>query len=134
MLPTISGEFGVVQEPDVRFNDKGEIWVKIRGKATERKRDKDGNWVDGDLCFMDILVSRKLGENVAESITKGSTITVTGALQYREWEDNEGRKQKAYAIRAESLGITPRFGAVRSSDSAPPQRPRLEQSSEEAPF
>jgi single-strand DNA-binding protein len=134
MLPTISGEFGIVQEPDVRFTESGDMWMKLRGKATDRKRDADGNWVDGDICFMDILVSRKLAQYAAESVTKGSTITVTGALQYREWEDNEGRKQKSYAIRAESLGLTPRFGAVRGVDTPLPNNRAMPEQPEEAPF
>jgi single-strand DNA-binding protein len=105
MLPQINGEFGVVQDPELRF----------RGKAVSRKQ-VNGEWVDGDICFIDILCFQKLAENVTESITKGSTITVTGNLQMREWEDNEGRKQKAYSISATSIGVTPRFSPVKATE------------------
>jgi single-strand DNA-binding protein len=133
MLPTISGEFGVVQDPELRFNDNGKAWMKIRGKATARTRDKDGNWVDGEICFVDIIVSQKLAENTMESISKGSTITVIGSLHYREWENNEGTKQKTYSIWADSLGVTPKFSPVRAADLPPVARP-VKQESEEAPF
>jgi single stranded DNA-binding protein len=133
MLPTISGEFGVVQEPELKFNAEGNAWLKIRGKATSRTKDTSGNWVDGEICFIDIIVSRKLGENATESVSKGSTITVTGTLHYREWESNEGTKQKSYSIFADSIGLTPRFGPVRAADlPAVQHKPRVQ--SEEAPF
>lgn len=133
MLPTISGEFGVVADPQVRFGSDGSMWATIRGVAKERKNDGNGNWVDGEVCYMDIIVSRKLGENVVESISKGSTMTVTGTLHYREWEDNEGRKNKAYSIRATSLGVTPRFTPVRAVDQ-PVAKRVVNEVSEEAPF
>lgn len=132
MLPIISGEFGVVQEPELRFNDSGKAWLKIRGKAVTRTQDKNGNWVDGELCFIDIIVSNKLAENTVESISKGSTITVNGKLHYREWENNEGTKQKTYSIYADSIGVTPRFSPVKSAD-LPQVQPR-QQDSGEAPF
>lgn len=115
MLPAINGEFGVVQDPELRFSDAGKAWLKIRGKSVSRKQ-VNGEWVDGDICFIDILVFQKLAENVTESISKGSTITVTGNLQMREWEDNEGRKQKAYSIAASSIGVTPRFSPVKATE------------------
>jgi single-strand DNA-binding protein len=132
MLPTISGEFGVVQEPELRFNDSGRAWLKIRGKAVARTKDKDGNWVDGEICFIDIIVSQKLAEHTMESITKGSTITVNGTLHYREWENNEGTRQKTYSIYADSIGVTPRFSPVKAADL--PQVQVRQQDSEEAPF
>lgn len=132
MLPTVSGEFGVVQEPELRFNDNGRAWLKIRGKAVSRTKDASGTWVDGEVCFVDIIVSQKLAEHTTESISKGSTITVIGTLHYREWENNEGTKQKTYSIYADSLGVTPRFAPVKSADL--PQAPVRHQDSEEAPF
>jgi len=133
MLPTISGEFGVVQDPELKFNADGRGWLKIRGKATSRKKDASGNWVDGEICFIDIIVSGKLSEHATESVVKGSTITVNGSLHYREWESNEGTKQKSYSIFADSIGLTPRFGPVRAADLPPVQRVVQDQS-DEAPF
>ena len=67
MLPEISGEFGVVQAPDLRFSDDGSPWVKVRGVAKDRKFNKETNeWVDGDLCYLDILIGGKPAENLCE--------------------------------------------------------------------
>lgn len=112
MLPFVSGEFGVVAEPEVRFNDAGRAWVKIRGVAKDRKRGANGEWEDGDPCYIDILVSGKQAENIAESVVVGDAVLVTGDLTMREYE-HEGRKQKAYSIRAKTCGVSVQFTPVR---------------------
>ena len=110
MLPQINGEFGVVQDPELRFSDAGKAWLKIRGKAVSRKQ-VNGEWVDGDICFIDILCFQKLAENVYESVKKGSTIVVTGNLQMREYE-KDGEKQKVYQISATSVGVALRYAPI----------------------
>ena len=108
-LPQVHGEYGVVMEPELKFNDAGGAWLKMRCKATSRKQ-VDGVWVDGDILFIDILASKKLAENTYEMVQRGSTITVSGTLKYREWESNDGVKQKSYSIWADSIGMATRFG------------------------
>ena len=117
MLPQINGEFGVVQDPELRFSDAGKAWLKIRGKAVSRKQ-VNGEWVDGDICFIDILCFQKLAENVYESVKKGSTIVVTGNLQMREYE-KDGEKQKAYQISATSVGVALRYAPIGGGSKTP---------------
>ena len=69
-LPQVHGEYGVVMEPELKFNDAGGAWLKMRCKATSRKQ-VDGVWVDGDILFIDILASKKLAENTYEMVQRG---------------------------------------------------------------
>jgi single-stranded DNA-binding protein len=55
-LPTVTGEFGVVGTPDLRFSSEGKPWMKIRGVAKSRKRGANGAWTDGESTFIDIIV------------------------------------------------------------------------------
>jgi len=105
----ISGMFGVVDAPDIRFGDDGSAWVKLRGVAKDRRRTKDGQWEDGDPTYIDIIVNGKNAENLAESVTKGDAIVVSGKLVQREWTNKEGQKQKAYSIRASEVGVSTQF-------------------------
>jgi single-strand DNA-binding protein len=108
-LPSISGEFGVVQDPELRISGD-RPWVKIRGVAKDRKKSDSGEWEDGDPCYIDIIVGGKIAENLMESVTKGDAIIVTGTLTQREWVGEDGKNQKAYSIRAASVGVSTRFG------------------------
>lgn len=112
-LPVIHGEFGVVQDPDMRFSDDGKPWMKIRGVAKDRKMNPTSKeWEDGDPCYIDIVVGGKLAENLAESVIKGDAIIVSGKLHQREWVGDDGKTQKAYSLRADSVGVSTRFSAA----------------------
>lgn len=136
-LPTISGEFGVVQDPELRMNGD-RPWVKIRGVAKDRKKADTGEWVDGDACYLDIIVGGKMAENLMESVSKGDAIIVTGALTQREWVGEDGKNQKAYSIRAQSIGVSTRFSPASTpkfrAESKSLAPTSASNNAEEAPF
>lgn len=109
MLPTIQGEFNIVAEPEIRFNDSGKAWAKLRCKAADRVRQDDGTWKDGDACFIDVIVGSGPGaERLIENAGKGDLVVVTGKLKQREFEYN-GEKRVSYSIVADSIGVSVRF-------------------------
>jgi single-strand DNA-binding protein len=113
MLPHINGEFGVVADPELRFSDKGSAWIKVRGIAKDRVRDKTGNWSDGDPLFIDIILNGQAAEHLFESIVKGDTITVSGKLKQREYE-KDGEKRTVMEIRADIIGVSVRWGVAKT--------------------
>lgn len=115
MLPTINGEFGVVADPDLRFSNNGTAWLKLRGIAKDRVRDASGTWSDGDPLFIDIVCNQG-AENLFESIVKGDTIIVSGKLKQREYE-KDGDKRTVIEIRADSIGVSVRWGTARTPGS-----------------
>lgn len=117
MAIQVSGEYGIVFEPEVKFSDKGTAWVKLRGKSTERVRDAQGNWTDGKVLFVDILVFGKLAENVADSVTKGDSVVVLGKLEANERTDDQGNKRTDYRIIADSVGVSLRWKPVKAAQS-----------------
>lgn len=114
MLAQVSGEFGVMFDPEMKFSDKGNAWLKIRGKNADRVRDNNGQWTDGKPCFIDILVMGKQAEHLFDSIGKGDTIIVSGKLEYSEWEDNEGNKRSAHRILANQVGVSVQWGTAKT--------------------
>ncbi len=131
MLPLVSGEFGVVADPEIRFSNAGKAWLKIRGKAADRTKDSNGNWGDGDPIFIDIIVGNG-AENLAESIVKGDSIVVMGKLKMREYEKN-GERHVAYSISADSIGPSTRWGSAKTAKSleaTPPAAKAVETAAE----
>ena len=112
MLPSINGEFGVVADPELRFSEKGNSWIKIRGVAKDRVRDSNGTWGDGDPLFIDIVTNTG-ADNLFESIVKGDTITVAGKLKQREYE-KDGEKRVVYEIRADYVGVSIRWTTAKT--------------------
>jgi single-strand DNA-binding protein len=112
MLPIVTGEFGVVKEPEIKFSDKGTAWAKIRCSAKDRKRDANGNWTDGDPLYINIIVGNG-AENLVESVLPGDTITVTGRLKMREYE-SDGQKKQEYQIAADTVGVSLRWNVAKT--------------------
>ena len=112
MLPPISGEFGIVADPEIKFSEKGSAWVKLRCVAKDRVRDANGTWSDGDPCFIDVIVNQG-AENLIESVVKGDSIVVVGVLKQREYEV-DGQKRTSYQIRADAIGVSVRWGTAKT--------------------
>ena len=64
----------------------------IRLANTQRRRESDGTWVNGDTVFIDVICFGTLAENVVESVSKGSPVVVSGRLRSNTVEvvDSQG--------------------------------------------
>jgi single-strand DNA-binding protein len=116
-LPRINGEFGVYKDPELRFSQSGKAVIKIACIAKKRVRDSNGEWTDGDPCFLDVTAFGKIAENAAESIVKGATITVDGVLEQQHWDDKEtGEKRSKYAVVADSVSMSLKWNGYDTRD------------------
>ena len=66
-------------------------------------RDYKNKAGEKETDFVDVVVWRKLGENVAKYFTKGRMAIVSGRLQIRPWTDQEGNKRYITEIVAEHV-------------------------------
>ena len=113
-LPTITGEYKVLKEPDFRVTEKGGAWLKLWCKAVSRVRSQDGTWADGKELLIDVIVSGKYAEHLFDSIAKGDMVVVTGELEPNEWTDKEGNAHKEVRIRADYIGVSVRWAPAKT--------------------
>jgi single-strand DNA-binding protein len=100
---TIAGN--LVDDPELRFTPAGQPVAKFRVASTPRYLDKNTNeWKDGDSLFLTCNVWRQAAENVAESLTRGMRVIVSGRLRQRSYETKEGEKRTVYEIEADDVG------------------------------
>jgi single-strand DNA-binding protein len=74
----------------------------VRLVANSRKQ-VNGEWVDDKELWIDCSCFKNLAENVAESISKGDLVIVSGRLQTEKWESKEGEKRSAIKMIANSI-------------------------------
>ena len=86
--------------------------ASFRIANTNRRKDAEGNWIDGDTLFIDVVCWRSLAEHVVESIGKGTSVVVTGRLKSRVVEPPGAASDSAtprwityYEIEAASVGV-----------------------------
>jgi single-strand DNA-binding protein len=100
---TISGN--LVDDPELRFTPAGQPVARFRVASTPRFRDNStGEWKDGDSLFLTCNVWRQAAENVAESLTRGMRVIVSGRLRQRSYETKEGEKRTVYEVEVDDVG------------------------------
>lgn len=114
MLPVITGEFGIVMEPETKFSESGKAWMRLRGIAKDRKRGATGEWEDGEAMFIDLLVFGKVAENLTESIVKGDTVIVSGKLSPNKWTDKDGVEHESLRVMVDTIGVSVRWNPART--------------------
>ncbi len=94
----------LVDDPELRYTPNGAAVANFRVAVNHRFLDASGQWKDGDTSFFRINAWRTLGENAAESLTKGSRVIVIGRLKSRSWETPEGQTRSVVEIEADEVG------------------------------
>ncbi|HJL73079.1 MAG TPA: single-stranded DNA-binding protein [Nitrospinaceae bacterium] len=82
----------LTRDPELRYTANGSA-VTSFGLAVNRKFKQGDDWKE-DVCFVDITVWGKQGENCAEYLSKGRPVFVEGRLQFSSWESDGQKRNK----------------------------------------
>ena len=111
---TVTVVGNLAADPELRFTQTGAAVASFTVASTPRSYDKaSGEWKDGDALFLRCSIWRQYAENVAESLTKGQRVIVTGRLKQRSYEDREGVKRTVVELDVEEVGPALRFATAK---------------------
>jgi len=92
-------------DPELRFTPSGSAVANFTVAATPRTFDRNSNeWKDGETLFMRCAVWKEAAENVAESLTKGMRVIVSGRLKQRSYDTKEGEKRTVIELEVDEIG------------------------------
>jgi single-strand DNA-binding protein len=99
----------VTRAPELRFTNSGQA-VAGFGLAVNRRwqNRQSGEWEE-QASFFDVTAWGSLGENAAESLEKGTRVLVTGRLQQRSYETQNGEKRSVVEVVADEIGPSLRW-------------------------
>lgn len=100
-------------EPELRFTPSGAAVVNF-SVGVQARRKTDEGWVDGDTTWYRCNAWRQFAENIAESLTKGDRVNVTGRLKSRSYEAKDGSKGVSWEVEVETCGPDLKFATARS--------------------
>jgi single-strand DNA-binding protein len=107
---TITVVGNLTADPELRFTPSGAAVASFTVAATPRTLDRQtGEWKDGDALFMRCNIWRQAAENVAESLTRGARVIVTGRLRQRSYETKEGEKRTVVELEVDEVGPSLRY-------------------------
>jgi single-strand DNA-binding protein len=99
---TIVGNLG--QDPEIRYTPNAVPVANFTIAVNEVYKGKDGQKVKKTHWFR-VTAFQRLAEIVGQYCTKGSKVGISGQLQYRQWQDNEGVNHNLVEIRAKELEL-----------------------------
>lgn len=101
-------------DPELRFTPAGAAVANFTVASTPRTFDRQSNeWKDGDALFMRCNIWREAAENVAESLTRGSRVIVSGRLRQRSYETREGEKRTVVELEVDEIGPSLRYATAK---------------------
>lgn len=101
-------------DPELRFTPAGAAVANFTVASTPRTFDRQSNeWKDGDALFMRCNIWREAAENVAESLTRGSRVIVTGRLKQRSYETREGEKRTVIELEVDEIGPSLKYSTAK---------------------
>ena len=101
-------------DPELRFTPSGAAVANFTVASTPRMFDRQTNeWKDGEALFMRCNVWRQAAENVAESLTRGARVVVTGRLKQRSFETKEGEKRTVIELEVDEIGPSLRYATAK---------------------
>lgn len=130
---TITG--ALTADPELRFTGSGTAVANFTVASNARRFDKTtGGYVDAEPIFMRCTAWRTTAENVAESLTRGMRVIVTGALKTTSYETREGDKRTSLELNVTEVGASLLFATVEVNRAERTSGATNKPADDEAPF
>src|SRR3954471_15353285 len=101
-------------DPELRFTASGAAVANFTVASTPRTFDRaSGEWKDGEALFLRCNIWRQPAENVAESLTRGSRVIVSGRLKQRSYDTKEGEKRTVIELEVDEIGPSLRYATAK---------------------
>jgi single-strand DNA-binding protein len=104
----------LTNDPELRFTPSGQAVANFTVASTTRFLDKQTDeWKDGDTVFLRGSGWRQYAENVAESLTRGMRVIVSGRLKVRQYETREGGKGTSVECDVDDVGPALKYATAK---------------------
>jgi single-strand DNA-binding protein len=103
----------ITRDPELRFTATGQATTSFGVAVNRRWQNRQSNEWEEATSFFDVVCWRELADNVAESLGKGARVIVTGRLEQRSWETQEGDKRSKVEIVADEVGPSLRWATAK---------------------
>ena len=89
----------LTRDPELRSTPTGTEVTTLRLAVSRRKKDGE----DQGAVYIDVVSFNKQAEAVAEHLSKGRRVGVTGRLEYREWQGQDGSPHSKHEVIADQV-------------------------------
>lgn len=127
---TVTVVGNLTRDPELRFTPTGVAKATLGVAVNRRWQNRQTNEWEEVTSFFNVICWREMAEHVGESLKQGARIIVTGRLEQRSWETEQGDKRSVIEIVADEVGPSLRWA---SAEVKKPERRPAEGAGEPAP-
>jgi single-strand DNA-binding protein len=109
---TVSIVGNLTREPELRFTPTGQATATFGIAVNRTWTDRQSQERRESTSFFDVVCWGTLAENAATSLSRGTRVIVTGRLDQRSWETQEGDKRSKVEITADEIAPSLRWATV----------------------
>ena len=104
----------LADDPELRYTQGGIAVVSVRVGSTPRQMNRQTNaWEDGETVWVRCTAWREVAENVAQTLTKGTRVIVTGRLKAPSaYQTAQGEARASLELEIEEIGPSLRYATA----------------------
>lgn len=109
----------LANDPELSYTPSGQPFVRFSLAENAGHRDRaTGEWVEDEPTFWPVTAWGDLATNIAESLTKGTRVVVTGRTRTNSWQTrpedgSEPEKRSRIEVTADAVAPDLRFARAR---------------------
>lgn len=101
---TITVVGNVTRDPELKFLNSGQAALKLSIAVNRRWQNRQTQEWEERVSYFEVVGYGSMAENAANSLQKGSRVIVSGRLEQRSWETENGDKRSIVEINADEIG------------------------------
>jgi single-strand DNA-binding protein len=98
----------VVRPVELKFLNNGSAAARLTVAVTK----KGYNDKPDTTSYVNVSLIGSIAENAANSLDKGTRVVVTGRMEQRTWDKEDGTKGEIWELNAEAIGPDLRFAVA----------------------
>ena len=133
----------LTRDPEIRYTTGGAAKASFGVAVSRRWQNRQSQEWEEQTSFFNVIAWGEMAEHISDSLHKGTRVVVTGRLEQRSWETEQGEKRSVVEIVADDVAPSLLFATAevhRIERSGPSeggggggQRPRPQQPAGGAP-
>lgn len=109
---TVTVVGNLTRDPELRYTPSGQANASFGVAVNRRWMNRQTNEWEERVSFFNVVCWREMADNVSESLAKGARVVVTGRLEQRSWETENGDKRSVVEIVADEVGPSLRWASA----------------------
>jgi single-strand DNA-binding protein len=109
---TITVVGNVTRDPELKFLNSGQAAIRLSIAVNRRWQNRQTQEWEERVSYFEVTGYGSMAENAANSLQKGNRVVVTGRLEQRSWETENGDKRSIVEINADEIAPSLRFATA----------------------